>query len=155
MYKEVVENKCTPWVCLLPRNPLIAQPTCVRSFGFLANCHLLWRTRLHNQVYQFVRIDESQRDEMYLGALLRRFAQVRRRWLCVLIALKSAGMRLFALLMIGLGLARLARSSVVRFWGFGNVSFGLRCFLWGILCLRRLSDHGVKRRAGIDVQQPG
>ena len=57
-------------------------------------------------------------------------------------------MRLFA--RISPGLARLARSSVVRFWGFGGFSFGLRCFLGGILRLRYLSDHEDEREAGTE-----
>ena len=53
-------------------------------------------------------------------------------------------MRLFV---IGVGLARLVRSSVVRFGGFSGISFGLRCFLGAILRLRHLRDHEDKRRA--------
>lgn len=77
---------------------------------------------------------------MYLPGLLTGLAQFRRPRLGIPLILQSAFfwlvVRFIYLLMVGLGLAALARGTIIVFCGFGCLCLSLRCLLGGILSLR-------------------
>jgi hypothetical protein len=88
---------------------------------------------------RFPDIDEGQ--ETYLPGLLTRLAQICRPRLGIPLILESAlfwlVVRFVYLLMVSLGLAALARGTVIVFCGFGCLCLCLRRLLGRILSLRK------------------